>query len=98
MLGSQKGKWPRNHRKTGKNGKEFVLKRLVKQRKHCLPLARNGLKNQENIKRKREMRDVLQNREVLSQNGRVGISAVYFKDNFNHNIHKLHQQHSERLS
>ena len=39
----------RNHRKTAKNGKKIKLKRLVKQRKHYLSLARKSFKNQENI-------------------------------------------------
>ena len=60
-----------------------MLKRLVKQRKH-LSLARKSFKNQENnIKQKREARN------VFGQNGRVRISAVYFKDNFSHNIPKV---------
>ena len=63
-----------------------MLKRLVKQRKHYLSLARKIFKNQENIMRKREAGNILQKREVFDQNGRVGISAVYFKDNVIHNI------------
>ena len=49
-------------------------------------LTRKSFKNQENIKRKREAGNILQKREVFGQNGRVGISAVYFKDNFSDNI------------
>ena len=61
-----------------------MLKRLVKQRKHSRPLAKKSLKKQENIKRKRVTGNILQKQEVLSQTGRVGISTVYFKDNFSH--------------
>ena len=62
-----------------------MLKRLVKQRKHHLYLARESFKNQVNIKRKREAGNIFQIREVFGQKGRVGISAVYFKDNFSRN-------------
>ena len=63
-----------------------MLKGLVKQRKHHLSLARKSFKNQENIKQKREARNILHIREVFGQKGRARISAVYFKDNFSHNI------------
>ena len=56
----------------------MVQKILVKQRKH-LSLARKSFKNQEN---KREAGNILQKREVFGQNGKIGVSAVYFKDNF----------------
>ena len=75
-----------------------MLKTLVKQRKHYLPLARKSLKNQENIKRKRETGNILQKREVLCQNGRVGISTVYLRTILVITFHKLLQQHSGRLS
>ena len=64
----------------------IVLKRLVKLRKHYLSLARRSFKNQKKIERKRQAGNILQKREVFGQNGRVGISAVYFKGNFSHNI------------
>ena len=48
-----------------------MLKRLVKQRKH-LSLARKSFKNQENIKRKQEARNIRQKGEVSGPNGRVG--------------------------
>ena len=70
----------------------IVLKRLVKQRKHYLSLARRSFKNQKKIKRKRQAGNILQKREVFGQNGRVGISAVFIT------FHKLYQQHSERFS
>ena len=63
-----------------------MLKRLVKQRKHYLSWARKSFKNQGNIKRKREVANILQKRELFGQNEKVGISAVYFKDCFGHNI------------
>ena len=31
-------------------------------------------------------RNILRKLEVFGQKGKVGISAVYFKDNFSHNI------------
>ena len=64
-----------------------MLKKLVKQRKRYIPLAKKNFKKQENIKRKREAGNILW--EVFGQNGKRGgggISAVYFKDNFSHNI------------
>ena len=70
-----------------------MLKRLVKQRKHYLSLARKSFKNQEKIRRKREAGNIL-----FNQNGTVGIFAVYFKDNLVITLHALYQQHSERLS
>ena len=54
-----------------------------------LSLAKKSFKNPENIKRKREAVNVLQKWELFSQNGKAGISAVYFKDNFSHNIPEL---------
>ena len=64
---------------TGQTKKTFIY----------LYLARKSFKNQENIKRKREAANVLQKRKLFSQNGKAGISAVYFKDNFSHNIPEL---------
>ena len=46
-----------------------MLKRLVKQRKHYLSLARKSFKNQENIKRKREAANILQKQELFGHNG-----------------------------
>ena len=63
-----------------------MLKRLAKQRKHYLSLARESFKNQENIKRKREAGNILQKREVFGRKRRV----ITFR--------KLYQQHLERLS
>ena len=62
-------------KKKAQNGKESCC-RLVKQRKQeeFQKLSENGRRN------------ILQKREVYGQNGRVRISAVYFKDNFSHNI------------
>ena len=72
--------------KNSEKRQRIVLKRLVKQRKHYLSLAWKSFKNQENIMRKREAANILQKRELFGQNGKVGISAVYFKDNFSYNI------------
>ena len=69
----------------GKNGLETIEKQL-KMAKNRAKKARKSFKNQENIKRKREAGNSLQKQELFNQNGRVGISAVYFKDNFSHNI------------
>ena len=46
-----------------------LLKRLVKQRKPYLSLARKCFKNQGNIKRKREAGSILQKREVSKTGG-----------------------------
>ena len=53
-----------------------MLKRLAKQRKHYLSLARKSFKNQENIMRKREAGNILQKG---FRPKREGIFAVYFK-------------------
>ena len=66
MLGSQKGK---NGWETTEKRQTIVLKRLVKQRKHYLSLARKSFINRENIKRKREARNIRREREVSGQNG-----------------------------
>ena len=50
-----------------------MLKRLVKQITY---LARKSFKNRENTKRKREDRNLCQNREVFGQNARVRISVL----------------------
>ena len=85
VLGYQKGKMAEKpQRKKSLKGQRIVLKRLVKQRKHYLSLARKSFKNQGNIKQKQEARNILW--EVFCQHGRVGISAVYFKGNFSHGI------------
>ena len=55
-------------------------------KKTYLSLAERVSKNQENIKRTRRPEIILKKREVFGQNGRDGISAVYFKNNFSHNI------------
>ena len=44
------------------------------------------------MKRKRMTGNILQNREVLGQSGRVGFTVLVTM------FHRLHQQHSERLS
>ena len=46
-------------------------KRLVKQRKHYLSLARKSFKNQENIKRKREGANILQSGSFSAKTGRL---------------------------
>ena len=61
-----------------------MLKRLVKQRKH-LSLARRVSKTRSE-KQKWDAGNIVQKREVFGRKGRVGISAVYFKDSFSHNI------------
>ena len=53
----------------------MVLKRLVKQRKHYLPLARKSFKNWENIKWKWEAGNIHWNQEVSGQKGRAEISV-----------------------
>ena len=53
----------------------MVLKRLVKQRKHYLPLARKSFKNWENIKWNWEAGNIHWNQEVSGQKGRAGISV-----------------------
>ena len=60
-----------------------MLKSLVKQRKHYLSLARKSFINRENIKRKREARNIRRKREVSGRNGRIGISVYIGSDRSN---------------
>ena len=80
MLGSQKGK---NGWETTEKQQTIVLKSLVKQRKHYLSLARKSFINRENIKRKREARNIRRKREVSGRNGRIGISVYIGSDRSN---------------
>ena len=86
MLGYQKGNMTEKPQKNSKKRQRIVLKRLVKQRKHIFLWRERVSKNQENIKRNHEARNILKKGEVFGRNGRVRISAVYFKGNFSHSI------------
>ena len=72
-----------------------MLKRVVKQRKHSLSLARKSLKNKENIKRKWKTRDILQNKETVKTGGLESPQFI-LRTILVITFHKLHQQHSER--
>ena len=74
---------------TATNGKIIVHKRLVKQRKQYLYLARKSFKNHENIKQKREAGNILQEQEVFRQSG--GLESPLFMLVIA--FHKLYQQH-----
>ena len=89
-------KWLRNHRKTTKKRQGVMLKRLVKQRKHYLSLARKNLKNQKNFSENRRP-------EIFSKNGRFSAKTAGLESPQSISrttlVHKLiYNRHSERLS
>ena len=68
MLGCQKGK---NGRETTEKRQTIVQKRLVRQRKHCLSLARKSFKKQGEYFIRENM--------ALGENGKPEIFAEYFR-------------------
>ena len=66
-----------------------MLKRLVKQRKHYLSLARKSFKNQENISENERLEISFKNGSLAAQMGGLESPQFilrHFKDNFSHNI------------
>ena len=66
-----------------------MLKRLVKQRKRFLSLARKSFKNQENIKPKRTGENILQKREVFGQNRKAESPQFILRTILDITFHKL---------
>ena len=78
--------------------KSFGTRLRVTSVTHSLPLARKSLKKQENIKRERETGNIPPKRDVFSQNGGLESPQFILRTISAITFHKLHQQHSERLS
>ena len=84
MLGYQKRKWLRNHKKELKTAKNHAKDWLNKEDIILLWLGR--VSKTKRILNGRPETFSKNRLEVFSQNGKVGISAIYFKGNFSHNI------------
>ena len=77
----------------------IVLKRLVKQRKHYLSLARKNFKNQENlVKTGARPKIFSKNGKFSAKTGGLESQQFISRTTLVITFHKLYHQHSERLS
>ena len=74
-----------------------MLKRLVKQRKYYLPLARKSLKTRRILGENRRLEIFSKNRRFSAKTGGLESPQFILRTSVL-TLHKLQQQHSERLS